>query len=73
MIWPAMRKQTPTGARKMIHVVILIITTDTEVKKLSSGRPSSPHAAIAIPVTILSGGIYNRSRSLDVTFLLAEG
>ena len=53
MICPAMRKQTPTGARKMIHVVIRIITTDTDVKKSKSGRPSSPHAAMAIPVTML--------------------
>ena len=48
-----MRKQTPTGARKMIQVVIRIITTDTDVKKFSRGRPSSPHAAMAIPVTML--------------------
>ena len=53
MICPAMRKQTPTGARKMIQVVTRIITTDTDVKKSSRGRPSSPHAAMAIPVTML--------------------
>ena len=63
-----MRKQTPTGARKMIQVVIRIITTDTDVKKFSSGRPSSPLAAIAIPVTMLSGENYLRSWNLKKSF-----
>ena len=45
----ATRKQTPMGARCMIQVVIFIITMLTLSKNLSSGSPSSPHAAIAMP------------------------
>ena len=68
-----MRKQTPTGARKMIHVVIRIITTDTDVKKSSSGRPSSPLAAIAIPVTMLMGEhCYRVTRQVDYQLLLTS-
>ena len=45
----ATRKQTPIGARWIIHVVIFIITILTLSKNLRRGSPSSPHAAIAMP------------------------
>ena len=51
IIWPAMRKQTPTGAMWMIHVVTFIMTAVTLWKKCSSGLPSSPTLAMATPVT----------------------
>ena len=46
----ATRKQTPMGARWIIQVVIFIITMLTLSKNLRRGSPSSPHAAIAMPV-----------------------
>ena len=47
--WPAIRKQTPTGARWMIHVVIFIITTLKLSKNCSRGLPASPHTTMATP------------------------
>ena len=46
---PATRKQTPTGAKWMIQLVIFIIISTKLVKKFSTGFPSSPLIAIAIP------------------------
>ena len=45
------RKRTPTGAKNMIHCVIVIMITVMEVKKVKTGLASSPTTAIAIPKT----------------------
>ena len=49
--WPATRKQTPAGAKRMIHDVIFIITKLTLWKNRSSGLPCSPVFAMTMPVT----------------------
>ena len=48
--WPAIRKQTPRGARWMIHVVIFIITTLRLSKNCSRGLPASPQTTMATPL-----------------------
>lgn len=44
-----MRKNTPTGARYMTHVVMVIMASDIQVKKSSSGFPRSSIMAKVIP------------------------
>ena len=46
---PPIKKKTPTGARLMTHVVIVIIASAMQVKKLSRGLPFSPNVASAMP------------------------
>jgi len=51
-ICPATRNITPTGARRIIHWVILMTITVIEVKNFNTGSASSPTTAIATPKTM---------------------
>ena len=48
-IWPATKNMTPTGASMMIHCVIFITMTVTDVKNFKTGSASSPTMAMATP------------------------
>ena len=50
--WPPIRKKTPTGARLMTQVVMVIIASEREVKKSSRGFPFSPSFARDTPNTM---------------------
>ena len=50
--WPPIRKNTPTGARLMTQVVMVIIASEREVKKSNRGLPFSPSLARETPNTI---------------------